>query len=58
MIRVQTRAQDGALLFIQDDGSSALHPEDFEYNGREYYFLGGCYYDLEPDLIKHIWRIK
>lgn len=55
MIRVQTRCQDGALLFIQDDGSRALHPEDFEYNGREYYFLGGCYYDLEPDLIKHIF---
>lgn len=55
MIRVQTRAQDGALLFIQDDGTRALHSDDFEYNGREYYFLGGFYYDLELDLIKHIF---
>ena len=55
MIRVQTRVQDGAILFIQDDGTKATHAPEFEHNGREYYFLGGCYYDLEPDLIQRIF---
>ena len=55
MIRVQTRCQDGAILFIQDTGLSIAHDAEFDYNGREYYFLGGCYYDLEPDLAKHIF---
>ena len=55
MIRVQTRCQDGAILFIQDDGRRIAHDAEFQYNGREYYFLGGAYYDLEPDLIKHLF---
>ena len=53
--RVQTQCKNGAMLFIQEGGARALHADDFEYNGREYYFLGGFYYDLEPDLIKHIF---
>jgi hypothetical protein len=56
MIQVQTRCQDGALLFIKDDGSKALHDPEFEYNGREYYFLGGFYYDLDKDLAKFIFK--
>jgi len=55
MIRVQTRCQDGAILFIQDDGKSIAHDAEVQYNGREFYFLGGFYYDLEPDLIKYIF---
>ena len=55
MIRVQTRVQDGAILFIQDDGTSASHAPEFELDGREYYFLGGCYYDLDEALIRHIF---
>ena len=55
MIRVQTRAQDGAILFIQDDGTSIAHDPEIHYNGRELYFLGGFYYDLDPGLIKQIF---
>jgi hypothetical protein len=55
MIRVQKRAQDGAILFIQDDGRSVAYSQDIQYNGREYYFLGGFYYNLEPDLADYIF---
>ena len=56
MTRVQTQCHKGAMLFIQDDGTKVLHNPEFELNGREYYFLGGFYYDLDDDLIKHVFK--
>lgn len=55
-IRVQTKISNGRMLFIQDDGKTIDHPAEFHYNGREYYFLGGFYYDLPVKLSKHIFN--
>ena len=55
MMRVQTKYNGDTLLFIRQDGRTVDHASDFQYNGREYYFLGGFYYDLEPSLIDYIF---
>ena len=55
-IRVQTQWRGNAIRLTQDDGKSVDHAALFEYNGKEYNLLGGFYYDLEPDLIKHIFK--
>ena len=57
MIRVQTRAQDGAILFMLDDGQAIAKNPEVQYNGRDLYFLGGFYYDLEPSLIDRIFGV-
>lgn len=56
MTRVQTKYLGGAMRFTQDNGKSIDHPASFEYNGREYHFLGGFYYDLPKRLSKHIFK--
>lgn len=56
MTRVQTKCKGDALLFIQDNGTSALHAPEFSFKGVDYYLLGGVYYDLDPALIKHIFK--
>ena len=55
-IRVQTQWHGNAMRFIQSHGEVIDHAPDFEYNGRQYNFLGGFYYDLEPALIDHIFN--
>lgn len=55
LIRVQTKGGDAGLLFIKQDGSSVDHPASFKYKRKEYCFLAGFYYDLEPKLIDHIF---
>ena len=55
MIQVETRWDDDSVRFIQRDGASVVHTAEFQYNGKEYYFLGGFYYDLEPDLADHLF---
>lgn len=54
-IRVQTKYLGNAMRFTQDNGKSIDHAPTFEYNGREYHFLGGFYYDLPTRLSKHIF---
>jgi hypothetical protein len=56
MTRVQTKYQGSKLLFIQDNGAKALHAAEFTLSGREYYFLGGVYYDLDDKLVSHIFH--
>ena len=56
MTRVQTKHQGDNLAFIQDSGAKALHPAEFTLAGREYYFLGGMYYDLDEQLTNHIFH--
>ena len=55
MTRIQTKYNGDTLLFIRQDGRTIDHASDFQYNGREYYFLGGFYYGLEPSLIDYIF---
>jgi hypothetical protein len=54
--RVETKYQGDAMLFIRRDGTRALHPFEFSFKGVDYYLLGGVYYDLDPALIKHIFK--
>lgn len=56
MIRVQTQWHGDNLRFTQNNGTTIDHAPDFEYNGRQYNFLGGFYYDLEPALIDHLFN--
>ena len=55
MIRVETQWHGDVIRFIHADGRAIDHAPDFDYNGRDYYFLGGFYYDLEPSLIEHLF---
>jgi hypothetical protein len=54
--RVETKYKGNQMLFIQRDGTSAVHPYEFNFKGVDYYLLGGVYYDLEPALIKHLFK--
>jgi len=55
MTRVQTQHKGDTMLFFRRDGTSALHPYEFNHKGVDYYLLGGVYYDLEQDLIDRIF---
>jgi len=54
-MRVTTQHTKGAMRFTLNNGVSVEHAFDFSYNGREYYFLGNVFYDLDDDLIDHIF---
>ena len=56
MTRVQTRHQNDLMLFIQDNGTKAQHPHEFNHKGVDYYLLSGVYYELEQDLINRIFE--
>lgn len=55
-VQVQTKYQGDAMLFIQRDGTRAVHPYEFNHKGVDYYLLGGVYYDLDQDLIDRIFN--
>lgn len=55
MVEVETKWHDDQIQFIRRDGVRVVHDCEFQYNGKEYYFLGGFYYDLEPDLADHLF---
>lgn len=56
-ITVQTQCVGNTMRFIQRGSGKAIdHTPEFMYNGREYYFLGGFYYDIEPDLLDYIFN--
>jgi len=55
MTRVETKYQGDAMLFIQRDGTRAVHPYEFNHKGVDYYLLSGVYYELEQDLIDRIF---
>ena len=55
MIRVETQWHGDVIRFIHADGRAIDHSAEIDYNGRDLYFLGGFYYDLEPSLIKQIF---
>ena len=57
MIRVQTQCNGDLIRFIHADGRVIDHSAEIDYNGRDYYFLGGFYYDLEPSLIDRIFGV-
>ena len=56
LTRVATKLLDEGMLYTKGDGTSAVHSAYFELDGREYFFLSGFFYDLEPRLINHIFR--
>ena len=58
LTRIVTRLTDEGMLYAKEDGDRVLHPAYFQFDGREYFFLSGFYYDLEPRLINHIFRIQ
>lgn len=56
MQRVTTQHTRRAMKFTLDNGVSVEHEYSFNFNGREYYFLGNVFYELEDDLINHIFK--
>ena len=55
MTRVETQHDGYKMRFILRNGQSATHSKGFTFKGKDYYFLGGVYYDLQDDLINHIF---
>jgi hypothetical protein len=43
------------MKFSLDNGTNRLHEQSFTHGGREYFFLGNVFYELEDDLVKHIF---
>ena len=56
MIRVETQWHGDVIRFTRADGKSIDRDAEVHYNDKDYYFLGGFYYDLEPDLIDYIFN--
>ena len=56
LTRVTTQcAPNGKMKFSLDNGTNRLHEQSFTHGGREYFFLGNVFYELEDDLVKHIF---
>ena len=55
MQRVTTQLRRGRFTFRLDDGTKVSHASSFDFGGRAYYFFGNVFYDLEDDLVNHIF---
>jgi hypothetical protein len=54
--RVTTQCErNGKMRFSLDNGTNTLHDQSFTHDGREYFFLGNVFYNLEDNLVKHIF---
>ena len=54
-MRVTTQHTKRAMKFTLDSGESVEHAPSFNFNGQAYYFFGNVFYDLDDDLIDHIF---
>lgn len=54
-MRVTMQRTQRAMSYKLDDGTWVVHPSNFEYKGRQYAFFGNVFYDLDEDLINHIF---
>lgn len=54
-MRVTTQLKRGRFTFNLDNGASIEHARSFEFNGQPYYFFGNVFYDLDDDLVNHIF---
>ena len=54
-MRVTTQHTKRAMKFTLDNGESVEHAPSFNFNGQAYYFFGNVFYDLDDDLINHIF---
>ena len=55
MQRVTTQPTKRAMRFMLDSGESIEHAPSFRFRGQQYYFFGNVFYDLDDDLINHIF---
>ena len=54
-MRVTTQLKRRVFKFILDDGTSIEHAPSFEFNGQPYFFFGNVFYDLDDELVNHIF---
>ena len=55
MQRVTTQHTKRAMKFTLDSGESVEHTPSFKFKDQAYYFFGNVFYELEDDLIDHIF---
>lgn len=54
-MRVTTQLKRGRFTFTLDNGVSVEHAPSFEFNGQPYFFFGNVFYDLDDNLVNHIF---
>lgn len=54
-MRVTMQRALSGLRYTLDDGTSVIHPSNFEYKGHQYAFFGNVFYDLDDELVNHIF---
>jgi hypothetical protein len=43
------------MRYTLEDGTTTVFPSAFTFNDREYTFFGNVWYDLDENLINHIF---
>ena len=54
-MRVSMQRGLGGMRYKLDDGTTTVFPSAFTFKGREYFFFGNVSYDLDEDLVNHIF---
>lgn len=54
-MRVTMQRTQRAMRYTLDDGTTIEHPSAFTFKGKDYFFFGNVFYDLDEDLVDHIF---
>ena len=54
-MRVTMQRTQRAMRYMLDDGTHVIYPSSFSFNGKDYAFFGNVFYDLDEELINHIF---
>jgi hypothetical protein len=54
-MKVKMQRGLSGMRYTLEDGTTTVFPSVFTFNGREYAFFGNVWYDLDEDLIDHIF---
>lgn len=55
-MRVTMQRTQREMRYTLDDGTTVVAPSAFTFKGREYFFFGNVFYDLDDDLVDYIFR--
>jgi hypothetical protein len=54
-MKVKTQRGLSGMRYTLEDGTMTVFPSVFTFNDRDYAFFGNVWYDLDEDLINHIF---
>lgn len=54
-MKVKMQRSNGGMRYTLEDGTTTVFKSAFTFNDRDYAFFGNVWYDLDEDLVNHIF---